>query len=46
LPHVLDHVVTDTARGFGLLRPLAGELRDRAGACQEIGEVGFGGRRS
>jgi hypothetical protein len=43
LPHALDHVVADTALGFGLLRPLTGELCDCASACQEIGNVRFGG---
>jgi len=46
LPHALDHVVADAALGFGLLRPLTGKLADRPGACQEIGNIGLGGRRS
>src|SRR5262249_57539278 len=32
LPHALDHVLADAALGFGLLRPLAGQLGDRARA--------------
>jgi len=44
LPHALDHVVADAALGFGLLRPLTGDLRDRAGTRQEIGDVRFGSR--
>jgi hypothetical protein len=45
LPHAPDHVVADTALGFGLLRPLTGDLGDSASACQKIGNVRFGGRR-
>jgi len=45
LPHAFDHVVTDAAISFGLLRALARKRGDGAGARQEIGHSGIGDRR-
>ncbi len=46
LPHALDHVVADPAVGLGLLRPLARNGGNGAGARQEIGNIGFDDRWS
>ena len=46
LPHARDHVLADAPVGFGLLRPLTREGSDRARPREEIGNVGFGDRRS